>query len=87
MSHAIGSAPDASAANPLDKTVPGKTFSDPRPTIGQRSRTRDTVHGGAPGENHAKNCGHGCNADLGRAILDQALAASAPDDRRAHGRE
>lgn len=29
MGHAVGSAPDASAANPLDPTVPGKRLSPP----------------------------------------------------------
>lgn len=48
IGHAIGSAPDASADSPLDKTAPGKTFSPARPMIGQRSRIMDTAHGGQP---------------------------------------
>jgi hypothetical protein len=77
---------DASAANPLDKTAPGKTFAPAAPVIGQRSRSHDTAHGGRPGENHMANCGRGCDHDLGARILDEAFAASA-DDRMAHGRK
>jgi hypothetical protein len=90
MGHAIGSAPDASAANPLDKTAPGKAFAPAAPVIGQRSRSHDTAHGGRPGENHALNVGRGADSDardLGARILDEAFAASAPDDRMAHGRK
>src|ERR1700731_4171635 len=39
MGHAIGSAPDASSANPLAPPVPGKTFAPAAPVIGQRSRS------------------------------------------------
>jgi hypothetical protein len=34
MGHAIGSAPDASAANPLDPTAPGKRLTPPRASWG-----------------------------------------------------
>jgi hypothetical protein len=90
MGHAIGSAPDASAANPLDKTVPGKTFAPVQAYPGMRSRSHDTAHGGQPGENHTRNVGRGADSsarDLGARILDEAFAASAPDDRMAHGRK
>jgi hypothetical protein len=90
MGHPIGSAPDASAANPLDKTASGKTFAPAAPVIGQRSRSADSLHGARPGENHARNVGRGADSDardLGARILDEAFAASAPDDRFAHGRK
>ena len=89
MGHAT-KAPDASAANPLAPTVPGKTFAPAQPVPGQRSRiVNDKLGGSMPGENHARAATRGGNLDLalGKAVLDEAYAASSPDDRRAHARE
>jgi hypothetical protein len=90
LGHPVAGAPDGSSSNPLDKTVPGKTFAPVAAYPGMRSRSHDTAHGGRPGENHARNVGRGADSDardLGARILDEAFAASAPDDRMAHGRK
>ena len=82
MGHSIGSAPDASAANPLDTTVVGKHLSPPMAHRSMRSRINDTPHSGAPGENFARNKGAAAVDNfIGRQIL--AEAHSAPDDRSA----
>jgi hypothetical protein len=81
LSHATESAPDASAPSPLDKAAPGKRTVLAKAVPGQRSRTSDTSHSGAPGENHARAAGKGVDHALGAAVLGEA--ASAPDDRAA----
>lgn len=90
MGHAIGSAPDASAANPLDTTVPGKTFTPAAPVIGHRSRiNNDDLHGGLPGVNAARASAKGGNLDhrLGAAIMDEALNVADAATRNRYGRE
>jgi hypothetical protein len=85
----LANAPDASGARPLDPTVNGKAFvgKGVPPVVGHRSRTvNDTVHGGEPGQNWRAGVGN-LDHSLGKAILDEAFAASATDDCRAHGRE
>ena len=77
---------DANPASPLQGAPRGKSLTQPQPVPGQRSRATDTPHSGAPGENHARGKPNAAAmADLGRAILGEALAHSAPDDRQAHG--
>jgi hypothetical protein len=81
----LTNAPDASGKSPLDPTVPGKRLATPATVISHRSRTRaKEVVNMPPGVNHA--LGRGPNHDLGRAILEEAFAASSFDDRFAHGR-
>ena len=82
MGHARGSAPDASSANPLDPTTVAKNITPAPVSFGMRSRTLDTPHSGAPGENFARNKNaHTADNFIGKQIL--AEAHSSPDDRRA----
>lgn len=84
MGHALGSAPDASAANPLAPEPLGKHIAPVPVSPGMRSRTMDTLHSGAPGENHARNKGaHLVDPAIGAAIIREGLSYSAPDDRAA----
>jgi hypothetical protein len=87
MGHSIGSAPDASAASPLDPPPQMKRFDPAPPVPGQRSRTRDTLHHDVPGANDARNRGHGAQGedrDLGVQIMREAFGASSKDDMLAH---
>jgi hypothetical protein len=62
-------APDASAPNPQDPTVPGKVRAFAEPVFGQRSRTKaDSLAPRQPGRNHADNVGRGGK------VVDQMLA-------------
>ena len=83
-------APDASAANPLAPTTPGKVYKPAPASPGMRSRiNNDNLAASMPGEHIARaaaNAGN-LNHELGRKILDEAFRASSADDRRAHGRE
>lgn len=76
----------ADPSNPLGGAPRGKVLTPVQPVPGQRSRTSDTLHSGAPGQNHARGKP---NVDairgLGAAILAEAFANSAPDDPQAHG--
>jgi hypothetical protein len=64
---------DANPANPCNAGPPrGKRLTPPMPSPGMRSRTT--------GPHSQLDL-----ATLGKCILDQAYAASAPDDRAAHG--
>jgi len=84
LAHAYG--------GPLPKSRPDVSI-----TPGNRDRRNDAVHGGSPysglplnqqaaaHDAHA-NGRHDANKQIGRAIFDEALANSGPDDRAAHGR-
>lgn len=72
----------ANPANPLGGPPRGKVLAPVQPVPGQRSRVNDPLHGGAPGESHAKGKPDTtAMRDLGRAILAEATCA--PDDRAA----
>lgn len=74
MGHPVAGAPDAASANPLDPTVPGKRLSPVQPVPGQRSRLTDTLHSGAPGENHARGKANAADLQsLGAAVMAEAL--------------
>lgn len=76
----------ADPANPLGGAPRGKVLTPVQPVSGQRSRENDPLHGGEPGEAHAKGKPDvAAMRDLGRAILAEAFAASGSDDRMAHG--
>jgi hypothetical protein len=68
LSHPLGSVPDASSANPLDPTVPGKNLQPVKLAPGMRNRT-------SPGGTQA-------HLALGKAIMDEALRG-APGDHPA----
>jgi hypothetical protein len=71
---------DSNPANPLTGPSREKRIDHPpKPVIGQRSRATDMLHGGLPGENHARGVGRGVNTDLGAAILAEAYAVAGPD--------
>jgi hypothetical protein len=73
MGHPIHGAPDASSANPLDPTVPGKRLSAPAASYGQRSRTAgaDEITPHAPGAAHRAKHGN-VDFELGVAMLREA---------------
>jgi hypothetical protein len=60
MGHPVAGSPDASSANPLDPTAPGKRLTRVTPSPGMRSRT-NAAHSGI--DLHT----------LGRCILDEAV--------------
>jgi hypothetical protein len=62
MGHPMAGAPDASSANPLDPEAPAKRLAPVAIVPGQRSRTSD--------------CDDALHAARGRAMIDQAIAAS-----------
>jgi hypothetical protein len=68
LAHAYGGKPSQSAGKPV-ATNPGT-----------RSRNLDTPHGGAPGENAARNARQGVNHELGKAILAEAMDHAGADD-------
>jgi hypothetical protein len=73
---------DANPSNPLGGAPRGKSLTPVQPVPGQRSRTSDTLHSGAPGENHAKGKPNvAAMQDLGRAVLAEATCSA--DDRMA----
>jgi len=74
MQHANATAPDANPASPLSKIPEGKSFVGKSVPVSPGMRSRTT---GAAFD----------HAALGRAMLDEAFASSAPDDRWAHGRK
>jgi hypothetical protein len=89
----------SAAAAPLEHAY-GGALPKSRPNVfitpGMRDRRNDAVHGGSPysglplnqqtaaHDAHA-NGRHDANKQIGRAIFDEALANSGPDDRAAHG--
>jgi hypothetical protein len=75
---------DADPASPLGGPPQGKRLSPVRAVPGMRSRVSDLAGGGAPGENHIRGRRDPrAMAFLGAAVLNEALARSAPDDRMA----
>ena len=76
---------DANPANPLGGAPRGKTLTPVQPVPGMRSRVNDSLAGGKPGENHAKGKPNVARLRaLGSAVMAEAHAASAPDDRMAY---
>jgi hypothetical protein len=76
----------ANPSNPLGGPPPGKVLTPVQPVPGQRSRTNDAPHGGQPGENHARGKPDvAALRALGGAVMAEAFADSASDDRMAHG--
>jgi hypothetical protein len=74
MGHANATAPDANPASPVSKEPQGKRLTPVQPVPGQRSRTTDTLHAGAPGENHARGKANPPDLkSLGAAVLAEAL--------------
>jgi hypothetical protein len=75
---------DADPASPLDGPPRGKRLSPPAINPGCRDRSGDALSSEAPGIAHARTKRlPDTLADLGRAILDEALHYSAADDRAA----
>jgi hypothetical protein len=65
-----------------------KSQPDTQVTWGNRHRNNDPLHGATDTARSQIEAGalHDSNKQTGRAILDEALANSGPDDRAAHGR-
>jgi hypothetical protein len=77
----LSAIPDASNPAALDPTKPGKRLTPIMPHPSMRSRVNDPVHGGAPGEAHAKNRPDPTMLhELGKAIVQEAVAHSGPGD-------
>lgn len=71
--------------NPLGGAPRGKVLMPVQPVPGQRERSKDAPHGGAPGENHARGKPNIADMQaLGRAVLTEAFANSQSDNAYAH---
>jgi hypothetical protein len=74
-------------AHPLTTPPKAKNLSAPMPHPSMRSRVNDPLHGGAPGEAHAKGRPDAdALRELGDLVIAEGFANSASDDRMAHGR-
>lgn len=76
----------AAAADPHPLTAPpvAKNYAPVKPVLGMRSRTNDAEGGSKPGANHYLNVGRGVDHNIGRLIMDEAVANSGVGDHNAH---